>query len=135
MLKVTLSGDGECSILHTPTGVTVDTSKSPAYGGLGRSFSSTDLLAAALGSCIATDIEPVAIRHGVPLDRITIEVDKRLSVKPRRIDAFDVRVTVTAAIREDVAARLRRAAHACLVQRSLDPAIACTVTLEARPAD
>jgi len=133
-LAITLAGGGDCRVHHVPTGTTIETSKSPAFGGSGRSLSSTDLLAAALGSCIATDIEPVAIRHGVPLEHIRIYVDKRLSLSPKRIESFTVRIVITAPVEASIRARLRNAADACLVQRSLDAAIRCDITLETGPA-
>jgi len=132
-LTIRLAGSGDCRVHHVPTGVTIDTSKSPAFGGSGRSFSSTDLLAAALGSCIATDLEPVAVRHGVPLEHIRIDVDKRLSLSPKRIESFTVRIIITAPVEASILTRLRNAADACLVQRSLDAAIPCEITLDAEP--
>jgi uncharacterized OsmC-like protein len=124
MLTISLLGRGECEVVHADTGVRVRTSKSPAFGGTGSSFSSTDLLAAALGSCIATDIEPVAERNGLALDAIRVDVEKELSQQPRRIVSMRVHVRLPAAVDDVLLLKLRRAAELCLVQRSLSPDIA-----------
>jgi putative redox protein len=123
MIVVTLQGRGDCSIEHGPTGTAITSSKSAAFGGLGRSFSSTDLLAAALGSCIGTDIEPVAVRHGVPLESIRIEVDKDVTTQPKQVSALRVRVLLPESVDDVLLLKLERAASHCLVHRSLNPGI------------
>jgi putative redox protein len=130
MIVVTLQGRGDCSIEHSPTGTVITSSKSAAFGGLGRSFSSTDLLAAALGSCIATDIEPVAVRHGLPLESIRIEVDKDVTSQPKKVNGLRVRVLLPGSVDDLLLLKLERAAGHCLVHRSLDPDI--TVEIEFR---
>jgi uncharacterized OsmC-like protein len=128
MIQIRLLGAGECDVRHAPSGAQLHTSKSPAFGGLGRSFSSTDLIGAALGSCIATDLEPVAVRHGLALADIAILVAKELSGAPKRIESFTVTVTLPATVDDVLLVKLQRAARLCLVQRSLNADIACTVT-------
>lgn len=120
-IEIRLEGAGECVLRHGPSGAVIRTSKSPEYGGRGTSFSSTDLLAAALGSCIATDLEPVAERHGIAPGRIVVRAGKRLSVRPKRIESLTIDVTVAGELAEDVRLRLERAAQHCLVHRSLAP--------------
>jgi uncharacterized OsmC-like protein len=124
---IRLRSHGDCDAIHPASGTSLATSKSPQFGGSGASFSSTDLLAVALGTCIATDIEPVAARHGIDLQAIEIFVDKRMSIQPKRIDAFDVTVVIHAPVDDPLLTRLRNAANACLVQRSLHPSIACAI--------
>jgi uncharacterized OsmC-like protein len=133
VITIGLDGKGDCVVSHAETGTTLRTSKSPAFGGTGESFSSTDLLGIALGTCIATDLEPVALRHGVALETIQIEVDKLLSVSPKRVEAFAVTVRIDQDVPEDILLRLRRAADACLVQRALHPDVRCTIVFERAP--
>jgi putative redox protein len=118
-ISVALLGRGDCSIVHSPSGAVIASSKSTQFGGSGASFSSTDLLAAALGSCIATDLEPVAERHGVALADIRIVIGKELTITPKRIVSLRVSVTLPDTVAEDVMLRLERAAQHCLVHRSL----------------
>jgi len=135
MILVRLQGRGDCSIEHGPTGSVITSSKSAAFGGLGSSFSSTDLLAAALGSCIATDIEPVAERHGVPLDAIRIEVDKELTMQPRKVIALRVSVLLPGTVDDVLLLKLERAAGHCLVHRSLDPGIRVDIDFRRQVAE
>jgi uncharacterized OsmC-like protein len=130
-LDIRLLGAGDTAITHLESGTTIRSSKSPAYGGSGASFSSTDLLAAGLGSCIATNVEPVAERHGVSLDRIRVTVTKRLLKEPKRLDALDVRVSVEGDTAGDILLRFERAAQHCLVHQSLAPHVAVGITVEA----
>jgi len=114
------------------TGVELRTSKSPEYGGTGGSFSSTDLLAVALGTCIATDVEPVAERHGIDVRSMRVRVTKVLSVQPKRIESLSVVVEVPAGVPPDVVVRLERAAGHCLVHRSLSPDVDVRVRVRER---
>jgi uncharacterized OsmC-like protein len=131
-IDIRLVGRGECVVRHRATGVEVRTSKSPEYGGTGTSFSSTDLLAAALGTCIATDLEAVAERHGIEPGSMRIGVTKALSVQPKRIESLAVEVEVPAGVPPDVRVRLERAAGHCLVHRSLSADIEVRVRVRAR---
>ena len=134
LIVIELKGRGDCSIEHAPTGTVIISSKSAAFGGLGSSFSSTDLLAAALGSCIATDVEPVAVRHEVPLDGIRIEVDKEVTTQPKKVVALSVRVLVPATVDDVLMLKLERAASHCLVHRSLNPEIRVDIDFRRRAA-
>ncbi|MGH7502197.1 MAG: OsmC family protein [Longimicrobiales bacterium] len=123
MIRIRLLGGGDCDVEHAETGTHVRTSKSAAFGGTASSFSSTDLLAAALGSCIATDLEPVAERNGVIPAAIRIDVEKTLSMSPKRIESIDVRVTLPTHTPDLVVTKLERAAEHCLVHRGLNPEV------------
>lgn len=125
-LSITLRGDGECDVRHAPSDARLLTSRPPEFGGTGSSFSSTDLLAAALGACIATDIETLAVRHGIELSAIEIEVGKELSRQPKKVEAFRVVIRVPG-IDDGMRLRLERASGHCLVRRSLDPGIRVSV--------
>jgi uncharacterized OsmC-like protein len=133
-LDIELLGGGDTVITHVESGARVQSSKSPAFGGSGQSFSSTDLLAASLGSCIATNVEPVAERHSVAFERIRIRVEKTMSVEPKQIDALDVHITVEGDTSPDVLLRFDRAAHHCLVHKSLASHIAVGITVDMVPS-
>ena len=51
--------------------------------GKGESFSPTDLVATALGTCIATTMAIVAERHQVELKGMTVQVTKGNGERPR----------------------------------------------------
>jgi len=102
----------------------------PVYAGAGSSFSATDLLAAALGVCIATNIDTVAERHGIPLDALLLQVEKTLSTEPKRLQALAVTVASRVVIPGDVLLRFQRAASHCIVHQSLHPDVSVTIRFE-----
>jgi putative redox protein len=132
-IEITYNRVGSCRVVHTPSGAALTTDLPPEYGGAGTSFSATDLLAAALGVCVATNIDAVADRHGVALDALSVSVDKTLARDPKRLVALAVTVRSRAPIAGDVLTRLERAADRCVVHRSLHPDVAVTVTFEVAP--
>jgi putative redox protein len=107
----------------------IGTDSAPEFGGGGRSFSATDLLAAALGACMATSIDRVAERHGIPLDALMVSVEKTLANAPKRVARLAVTITVAAPIDPALGDRLRHAAESCPVHRSLHPDVEIVLEL------
>jgi putative redox protein len=120
-VRVTLPRIGECRVEHVGSGSVVTTDLPPEFGGEGKSFSATDLLAAALGVCIATSIDRVAERGGIPPDALRVEVQKELSTAPKRVARLTVRIFAARPVDEVLREKLLRAAHTCPVHRSLHP--------------
>lgn len=129
VISITYSASGRCNVVHEPSGTTIHTDLPEEYGGSGSSFSATDLMAAALGVCIATNIDKIAVRHGIPLSALDIRVKKELSKKPKQISLLQVLIEVNVKVAEDIKRRIKRAADACLVHRSLHPDLNVTVEL------
>jgi len=127
LVDVTLTGHGACEIRHRESGASIRSVKAPEYGGDGGGFSATDLLAAALGACIAGNLEPVMQRHGIPLGAVRVSVDKRLASHPKRIESLAVTVHLDGEIAADRLTRLRRAAGQCLVHHSISPDVAVSI--------
>lgn len=119
----TPSGRGRTRIVHESTGTQITTDVSPEFGGGGSTFSSTDLVAAGLGSCISSSLEVLAERRKIPLDAISITVDKKLGTEPKRISRLAVTITLDIPADTKVAKLFERAAHTCTVHRSLHPDI------------
>lgn len=128
-IKIQSTSIGKCEVIHEPSGETIKTDLPAEYGGAASSFSATDLLASALGVCIATNIDKVAERHGIPLNELEIQVKKELSNKPKQIFMLQVSINLNLKVPEDIKRRIKRAAHACLVHRSLHPDLNVTVEL------
>jgi putative redox protein len=127
-IDVTYRGGLHCEALHVPSGQTFWTDAPLDNGGRGESFSPTDLVATALGSCLLTIIGLVAERHALSLDGVRVRVEKTMAAAPlRRIAELRSRITfpasVAASLEPAVRDKLERAASHCPVHASLHPEI------------
>jgi uncharacterized OsmC-like protein len=130
IIRVTLEGEAGCRVEHLPSGTRLDVRTPPEYGGPGGAFSATDLLAAALASCIATSLAPVASRHGIRPEWLSLLVEKELSNAPKRVARMTVIVRIPRAIDPILLRKLERAAASCAVHRSLADDVAVEVRFE-----
>lgn len=119
-ISVVYQGQLRCEATHGPSGVTLHTDAPVDNHGRGESFSPTDLVATALGSCILTILGIQADKHGLDLTGTRVTVEKHMSTDtPRRIARLPVRVAVPVELDADMRKRLERAAHTCPVHHSL----------------
>lgn len=136
MVTVTTVYDGELRVTatHDPSGARMVTDAPRDNEGLGRSFSPTDLIPAALGACMLTVMGIVARRRAWPLDGASIQVEKHMVADPaRRIGRLVVRVRMPDALPAEARAALERAALACPVHKSLHPDIEIPVEFSYGP--
>ncbi len=118
---------GRCRIRHDLAATEIITDLPPEYGGRGRSFSSTDLISAALGSCILTSIDTILEREGFDSKKLKVSVEKSLSQKPKMISAIALTIFYPDKLNELLLQKLERAAAACPVKRSLHEGIAVSI--------
>lgn len=131
MVRVDIDYEGglRCQATHQPSGSRVATDAPVDNHGRGESFSPTDLVATALGSCMATIMGIVADRHGWKLDGSHLTVDKVMSEDtPRRIAKLVVDFEGPAALDDAARSALEAAARGCPVRHSIDPAIDVPMT-------
>jgi len=122
-IEITLLDTTRCLVRHEASGAELVTDVTPQYGGGGTSFSSTDLVGVALGTCIGSSISPVAEREGLSLEQFRIAVEKTLSASPRRIERLDVTIAIPSGLTEIQERKIRNAAATCAVHRSLHGSI------------
>mgnify|MGYP001181813960 FL=1 len=91
--------------------------------GKGEAFSPTDLVAAALGSCMITIMAIAAEKHGIDISRTNALVKKEMSSDPRRINEIIIDINMDKNIEVKDRKRLEKAALACPVHKSLHPDI------------
>ena len=121
-IHVAYEGDLHCSATHGPSAAVVETDAPVDNHGRGASFSPTDLVATALGSCMLTIMGIVAARHDWDLSGASAEVEKEMTADPvRRIGALHVVLRIPADLPADARAALERAALGCPVHKSLHP--------------
>lgn len=121
-MSIVYQGDLHCELTHEPSGTRIQTDAPKDNMGRGEAFSPTDLVGAALASCIVTTMAIVAKRDGIPFEGARAEVQKEMRTEPpRRIGALPVKIWLPKSIPEDFRAKLEHAAHACPVHKSLHP--------------
>lgn len=121
---IKLHDAGRCYIRHEYADAKIVTDLPPEFGGSGRSFSSTDLVCAALGSCTLTTIDKVLEREGYDPTMTKIKVTKELSQSPRMIKSIWLRISHPKSFNDKLIKKLKKAAQACPVKRSLNQSIA-----------
>ena len=118
-----VTGKLKTEMIHGPSGVALRTAAPVDNQGDGSSFSPTDLVAAALASCMVTTMAIVAERDGVDFSGVTFRVEKHMSGDPRRIAKLPVEIPLPASLPPAERQKLERAAHTCPVHRSLDAGV------------
>ena len=96
---VTYTGELGCTAAHGPSGRTLQTDAPKDNNGKGESFSPTDLVATALGTCMLTVMGIAARRLGVDMTGAKATVDKGMVADPlRRIGRLSVQIRIPAGI-------------------------------------
>lgn len=133
MVKVSIRYEGglRCAAQHGPSGQKVFTDAPVDNHGRGESFSPTDLVATALGGCMATIMGIVAQRHDLDLEGMEIEVTKEMSTDtPRRISRLSTTIFVPLPADHPKRTLLENGALTCPVHHSLHPDIDKPVTFD-----
>lgn len=126
MIEITINYEGQlrCHNTHEPSTTTVDTDAPVDNNGRGESFSPTDLVATALGSCMATIMGIVAKNKALSIEGMVIKVVKHMSADlPRRISKLEVTIEVPLPADHPERAALEAAALSCPVNQSIHPEI------------
>lgn len=113
---------------HGPSGTQIQTEAPKDNGGTGSSFSPTDLLGAALVSCMLTTMQLAASREGLPWGEASGTVEKRMSPPPRRVAELVVEVVMPKGLNAEQRARLEDVGVHCPVYRSLHPEVRIPVS-------
>jgi uncharacterized OsmC-like protein len=123
-IKLSYEGDLHCSAVHTPSGNVLVTDAPVDNNGRGQAFSPTDLLATALGSCMATVIGIVAKRKEIAVEGMAVTVRKFMSDdQPRRVIRLELDLAMPLAESHPDRKLLESAARGCPVHHSIHPDI------------
>ncbi len=122
MVEVTTVYEGSlrCRATHGPSGQSIITDAPLDNHGKGEAFSPTDLVAAALGSCMLTIMGIAASRHGISLEGATAVTTKEMTTTGSRRLA-SLRTVLTLPLPPDHPHRdlLENCARTCPVHKSL----------------
>ncbi len=123
-ISIRYSGELHCAATHGPSGNELATDAPCDNKGKGESFSPTDLVATALGTCMATILAMAAEEHGLDVRGMTVKVQKGMSKDaPRRIVSLPSEVHLPLPPSTPQRALLENAARHCPVHQSLPPEI------------
>lgn len=113
---------------HEPSGTALTTSAPKDNHGDGASFSPTDLVAAALGSCMMTVMAIVAERDSISLVGMRMSIEKHMGSAPRRIARMPLQIHLPMQLSDAHRQKLENAARTCPVHHSLHPDVVVELT-------
>ena len=122
MVKMDMIYEGNlrCRLTHGPSGSVLLTDAPTDNMGKGEAFSPTDLLAAALGSCMLTTMAIAAQKNNVELKGTTVHVEKEMVTAPvRRVGKVTVLFKMAKGIDKTKRALLEQAGLNCPVNKSI----------------
>lgn len=123
-IKIVYQGQLHCEAVHLPSGAILETDAPKDNNGKGESFSPTDLVATALGSCMLTIMGIAARSLNIDLSGTNVSVTKEMVTAPiRRIGKLSVNITFPMQISDENKKKLEHAALTCPVHKSLHPDI------------
>ncbi len=130
-IKSSYLGNLRTEAMHIQSGNLIITDAPVDNNGKGEAFSPTDLVCAALGSCMVTIMGIVADRDGTSLEGLSWEITKIMQANPRKIQEVIVNFTWANPVQDEAfLQKIKNAARTCPVALSLDPAITQTVTFD-----
>jgi putative redox protein len=128
-IEMVYEGDLHCRAIHGPSRAEFATDAPADNQGRGESFSPTDLVATALGTCILTTMGIAARVRGWDMRGSRASVVKRMVADPaRRIGELTVEVQMAGTFDEQQRKVLEHAAHTCPVHKSLHPDVKIPLT-------
>ncbi|MGV3531500.1 MAG: OsmC family protein [Chthoniobacteraceae bacterium] len=121
-IDISYEGQLHCTSIHAPSKTQLETDAPVDNQGRGESFSPTDLMATALGTCMLTTMGIFAQRHEIDLAGARATVIKEMVATPtRRIGKLITTIEMPIAEDHPHRAALERAALTCPVHQSLHP--------------
>jgi len=121
-VDVEYNGDLHCTLTHGPSGSKIQTDAPKDNQGKGEYFSPTDLVGAALASCVLTVMGIVAQRKKIDISGAKARVTKEMASGPvRRIGKLTVLVTLPKNLNLQESHLLETTAKSCPVHKSLHP--------------
>ncbi|UCS94085.1 OsmC family protein [Echinicola marina] len=127
-IKSTYLGNIRTEAEHVRSGKHIITDAPVDNNGKGEFFSPTDLVAAALGSCMVTIMGIVANREKVSLDGLSWEVTKIMNDQPRKIKEIIIDFHWEQPNGDNkILQKLKNAARTCPVALSLSEDVKQTV--------
>ena len=132
MVEIAITYDGtlRCSASHGPSGTGLITDAPVDNHGKGESFSPTDLLATALGTCMMTYIGLLAERSGWDVTGTTMRVQKEMVADPiRRVGRLVVDIHIPVELSDKDLTVVENTVNTCPVKMSISDRIQVPITV------
>ncbi len=124
-------GELRTKATHLKSGNAVTTDAPTDNNGKGEAFSPTDLVSAALSSCMMTIMGMLADREGIDLKGMRSEVIKVMSANPRKIAEIKINFSHPNLVATEVQKqKLKNAARTCPVALSLSENLIQTISFD-----
>jgi putative redox protein len=121
-IDIAYQGELRCRAVHVPSGNALLTDAPVDNHGKGESFSPTDLVATALGTCMLTVMGIFAQRHALDLTGMNVTVQKEMTATlPRKIARLTSEIRMPLEETHPLREALERTALTCPVHQSLHP--------------
>ncbi len=120
-ISIRYGGQKHCDLTHGPSGSKIGTDAPKDNNGKGELFSPTDLVAAALGSCMLTVMGIAAEKEKLSLEGAYATVDKEMGTQPRRITSLISHLHLPKAWSLVDRQKMEAVALGCPVKQSLHP--------------
>lgn len=137
MVEIAITYDGtlRCSASHGPSGTGLITDAPVDNHGKGESFSPTDLLATALGTCMMTYIGLLADRSGWDVTGTTMRVQKEMVADPiRRVGRLVVDIHIPLELSSKDLMVVENTVNTCPVKMSISDRIQVPITVTGKQA-
>jgi uncharacterized OsmC-like protein len=131
-IQTIYQGNLRTKAMHVASGSTLITDAPVDNNGKGEAFSPTDLVCAALGSCMMTIMGIIAEREKIDLRDTSFDIVKTMSANPRKISKVEIVFTMKSdpLLTNEQQDKLKRAALTCPVALSLHPDVEQVVTFK-----
>lgn len=120
-IETIYKGQMRTEATHMQSGSKITTDAPTDNNGRGEAFSPTDMVAAALGSCMLTIMDMAAARMGIDITGTRVSINKIMASSPRRIAEIEIDFYLPGDFSQKDKLILERAADTCPVAKSLHP--------------
>lgn len=128
-ISIDYAGQLHCNATHGPSACKLETDAPVDNNGRGEAFSPTDLVATALGTCMATVMGIAAQRKKISLEGMKLSVRKHMSEDtPRRISKLEVEINMPIGVEHPEKKLLQSVVLGCPVHHSIHPEIEVPIT-------
>jgi putative redox protein len=116
-------GDLHTVAVHEPSQSALSTDAPVDNRGRGESYSPTDLLATAVGTCMLTVMGIAAREKGWQIEGARLAITKHMAAEPRRVGRLVLHFEMPGGVSVEAREGLEHAARTCPVAQSIHPGI------------